>query len=383
MKLETNSCIPRLDRINMAHTAALNSLTRNTVQLSVKTAGLASHADTCSIGFDEDMSSFGQFFLHPNRLVDRLGYNDFTRASQERDLNETFSETRDDHDKREIQDQGAVRAERRRDEETPVEEHKDYSVETLTREDVKSEEEEVRAEVQETTDVDKQKETKAEDDRSSETFVAVIAQSILSVPSKRMTLSSIYSYIANHYPHFDKEKGPGWRNSVRHNLSSNDCFVKASRAENGKGHYWMIHPKDLPEFSKGNFRRRRKPRRPKCSHSLMFRESAFFFHAAYPPAYSTLQYPHLRPHQDIAADVSPLPLPPHCAAERSLAQVFRPRLGLISPTFDVPHSIGAVRHHRTPLSFPTSAVRLGETAASTRTYPNFTGSFHYPCACHR
>ncbi|CAH3180586.1 unnamed protein product [Porites lobata] len=102
----------------------------------------------------------------------------------------------------------------------------------------------------------------------SETFVAVIAQGILSVPSKRMTLSSIYNFISKRFPHFDKEKGPGWRNSVRHNLSSNDCFVKASRAENGKGHYWMIHPKDLPEFSKGNYRRPRKPRRPRCSHSL-------------------------------------------------------------------------------------------------------------------
>ncbi|KXJ12724.1 forkhead box protein I1 [Exaiptasia diaphana] len=111
----------------------------------------------------------------------------------------------------------------------------------------------------------------------SETFVAVIAQSILSVPTKRMTLSSIYSYIASHYPHFDKEKGPGWRNSVRHNLSSNDCFVKASRAENGKGHYWMIHPKDLPEFSKGNFRRPRKPRRPRCSQGIScFSERSFF-----------------------------------------------------------------------------------------------------------
>ena len=102
----------------------------------------------------------------------------------------------------------------------------------------------------------------------TETFVAVIAQGILSVPSKRMTLSSIYNYISKTFPHFDKEKGPGWRNSVRHNLSSNDCFVKASRAENGKGHYWMIHPKDLPEFTKGNFRRPRKPRRPRCSHAM-------------------------------------------------------------------------------------------------------------------
>ena len=102
----------------------------------------------------------------------------------------------------------------------------------------------------------------------TETFVAVIARGILSVPSKRMTLSSIYNFIATTFPHFDKEKGPGWRNSVRHNLSSNDCFVKASRAENGKGHYWMIHPKDLPEFSKGNYRRPRKPRRSRCGHPI-------------------------------------------------------------------------------------------------------------------
>ncbi|XP_032241597.2 forkhead box protein I3 [Nematostella vectensis] len=116
-------------------------------------------------------------------------------------------------------------------------------------------------------DDDDDDETK-DNKNNSETFVAVIAQAILSVPTRRMTLSCIYNFIAKTYPHFDKEKGPGWRNSVRHNLSSNDCFVKASRAENGKGHYWMIHPKDLPEFSKGNFRRPRKPRRPRCIHGL-------------------------------------------------------------------------------------------------------------------
>ena len=119
------------------------------------------------------------------------------------------------------------------------------------------------------TDEDEDEGPESKESRNlTETFVAVIAQGILSVPSKRMTLSSIYSFIAKTFPHFDKEKGPGWRNSVRHNLSSNDCFVKASRAENGKGHYWMIHPKDLPEFAKGNYRRPRKPRRPRCSHAL-------------------------------------------------------------------------------------------------------------------
>ena len=101
-------------------------------------------------------------------------------------------------------------------------------------------------------DEDSTRESKESRNLSETLFVAVIAQGILSVPSKRTTLSSIYNFICKRFPHFDKEKGPGWRNSVRHNLSSNDCFEKASRAENEKGHYWMVHPKDLPEFSKGN-----------------------------------------------------------------------------------------------------------------------------------
>ncbi|KAJ7335976.1 hypothetical protein OS493_013340 [Desmophyllum pertusum] len=118
-------------------------------------------------------------------------------------------------------------------------------------------------------DEDEDEEPESKGSRNlTETFVAVIAQGILSVPSRRMTVSSIYNFIARTFPHFDKEKGPGWRNSVRHNLSSNDCFVKTcSRPENGKGHYWMIHPKDLPEFVKGNYRRPRKPRRRGCSHA--------------------------------------------------------------------------------------------------------------------
>ncbi|XP_031548958.1 forkhead box protein D2-like [Actinia tenebrosa] len=139
----------------------------------------------------------------------------------------------------------------------------------------------------------------ARDNRNlSETFVAVIAQSILSVPTKRMTLSSIYSYIANNYPHFDKEKGPGWRNSVRHNLSSNDCFVKASRAENGKGHYWMIHPKDLPEFSKGNFRRPRKPRRPRCTHGIGCLSERTIFPSALGGSYYMNPYSSKHPEYD-------------------------------------------------------------------------------------
>lgn len=213
-----------------------------------------------------------------------------------------------------------------------------------------------------------------EDDRNSETFVAVIAQAILSVPSKRLTLSSIYSYIARNYPHFDKEKGPGWRNSVRHNLSSNDCFVKASRAENGKGHYWMIHPKDLPEFSKGNFRRRRKPRRPKCSHSFLFRDNPFLYHT-FTQGMSPYPYQHLRTSEDLS-EIS-LPHPYGSTADRSsLTQsAIRPRFGLVG-AFENARSRG--------FTCPNTAFHFGESN-STRSYSNLTfpGTYQQPCACHR
>lgn len=52
-----------------------------------------------------------------------------------------------------------------------------------------------------------------------------------------------------------------WRNSVRHNLSLNECFVKAGRSDNGKGHFWAIHPANLEDFSKGDYHRRRARRR--------------------------------------------------------------------------------------------------------------------------
>lgn len=58
---------------------------------------------------------------------------------------------------------------------------------------------------------------------------------------------------------FQQDKN--WRNSVRHNLSLNDCFIKAGRSENGKGHFWAIHPANYQDFSKGDYHCRRARRR--------------------------------------------------------------------------------------------------------------------------
>lgn len=44
--------------------------------------------------------------------------------------------------------------------------------------------------------------------------------------------------------------------------------MKTGRSANGKGHYWTIHPANLEDFSRGDFRRRRAQRRVRRSLGL-------------------------------------------------------------------------------------------------------------------
>uniref|UniRef100_H3ARL7 Fork-head domain-containing protein n=1 Tax=Latimeria chalumnae TaxID=7897 RepID=H3ARL7_LATCH len=96
-------------------------------------------------------------------------------------------------------------------------------------------------------------------DKPTQSYIALISMAILSSPEKKLLLSDIYQWIMDNYPYF-KNKDKSWRNSVRHNLSLNECFIKAGRSDNGKGHFWAIHPANLEDFSKGDYHRRRARR---------------------------------------------------------------------------------------------------------------------------
>ncbi|XP_030643272.1 forkhead box protein I2-like [Chanos chanos] len=92
-------------------------------------------------------------------------------------------------------------------------------------------------------------------------YSALIAMAIQSAPGKKLTLSQIYQYVTDNFPFYKLSKA-GWQNSIRHNLSLNDCFKKVARDDNdpGKGNYWTIDPNCEKMFDNGNFRRQRKKR---------------------------------------------------------------------------------------------------------------------------
>ncbi|CAB3403964.1 unnamed protein product [Caenorhabditis bovis] len=76
---------------------------------------------------------------------------------------------------------------------------------------------------------------------------------------KMLPLTEIYKYIMDRFP-FYRKNTQRWQNSLRHNLSFNDCFIKIPRRADrpGKGSYWAVHPNALGMFENGSCLRRRK-----------------------------------------------------------------------------------------------------------------------------
>ena len=102
-----------------------------------------------------------------------------------------------------------------------------------------------------------QSKTKAEQRKGKpqDSYISMIGHSILASPTFQASLPEIYDYIMAYYP-FYRTTTLAWWNAVRHNLSANECFLKAERTETGRGWMWTIHPSRVEQFRKGDFRRR-------------------------------------------------------------------------------------------------------------------------------
>ena len=101
-----------------------------------------------------------------------------------------------------------------------------------------------------------------DDVRPPYSYVVLIAMAISQSPHKMLSLGDICKFIRETFPYYRKH-WPTWQNTIRRNLSLNDCFVKVpqelgpSSVQTFKGNFWKLHPASSEMFQHGSVVRRK------------------------------------------------------------------------------------------------------------------------------
>lgn len=81
-------------------------------------------------------------------------------------------------------------------------------------------------------------------------YADLITQAISSAADSRLTLSQIYEWMVQNVPYFkdkgDSNSSAGWKNSIRHNLSLHNRFMRVQNEGTGKSSWWMLNPDAKP-----------------------------------------------------------------------------------------------------------------------------------------
>ena len=227
------------------------------------------------------------------------------------------------------------------------------------------------------------------DQKPPYSYIALTAMAIQAAPDKMMTLNEIYKFITDRFPYY-RENKQRWQNSLRHNLSFNDCFIKIPRRPDrpGKGSYWALHPFCGDMFENGSFLRRRK-RFKLAGMGAAFPVDAdpmkVGFHAAAAAgAASYLHYQAKLRMQALAASHAPAHQNVHHAPFANPAPTTQKHAhafmieNIIAPDFS-PSSTAANHHPQTglvPVSLPGFASQFAVTSAAADIARNFRQAHH-------
>ncbi|XP_077995117.1 forkhead box protein E1-like [Glandiceps talaboti] len=209
--------------------------------------------------------------------------------------------------------------------------------------------------------------------KPGESYIALIAKAILSSRERKLLLCDIYQYIMDNHP-FYRNNDKSWRNSIRHNLSLNECFIKNGRSSDGRGNFWSIHPANLEDFVKGDFRRRKARRRVRQCYDLvssMYRYQPHPYVAYGPSAYvpmtaSSLPYSYLSHPGFNPAFTTQSPYPQHYTASATAV-----------PLQSSPEQVSRTAYHGQPMTMTmaTQPTPMSTSPVSMSLYSTWQDTF--------